>query len=678
MHSRIASRTVHSRFRLQVPSVARLSISNRQASTFNASLHELLHAISVWDANRVWHSFSHLKTHDRLHKIGEHSFQSLSAYVASAATRQRNPNWSQLEDMAFYTAVQGYSEGLLACFKHHLARDAPKELLSAYARLRKLSPPSAPIPGQEELPPQDDQPESIVSETPYILPPKGDSMEMLLCAIVACAMLDSFELALRISIESPFKLPIDPAMTFMKGLSIFDRRQELGVRVAQYIRGLHTARLVARPPSLEKHVRNITRDNNVASLSDLWSRIVQGMRGPYPWLQPHTEMQAIRPVVLCESAWSLFISSFLRLRRPDLAKAVWEMSEQFHVTPSKGMWDSLLDYYCRQGSFEEASAIWSRLRNSSVEPTATSYAAILEALWRTKKKTKAVALFNELMASHELPRDTLLPVCNSQLAKYYSIGELEAAVKLVKSMIEHGPSPTSETYNVTLHHYKSVADLRNVSSTLRDMAIAGVAPDVASFTIVLDALMRADRTDAVEKLLRLMSALGVESNAITCSSIIDNLIRKRDLHSLKMASDMLLEMESPHSGLVPPNEVIYTQLIEGFIRCPEVAAEEVWVAVDELLERMTKRKVLPNAVTYEILYKGAFSHKNAKLAMSYVQRQIQQGIHFGDNVGCILLEGFLQLQETNYSDQILGVLEQAIPKKSLQLQAFISQARQHS
>jgi pentatricopeptide repeat protein len=624
------------------------------ASASSSNKRDFAQAVTAKDGGKIWTTFSDLKTNKELQLLESRSCHSLSKYVAWASN-EPYPSWPRLRELAFFAACRGYSEGLLACFRQYLAQQTPKELLFTYAEFRKVASPKH------------------KQDANTHVAPEADSMQLLFCAITACAMLDSFNLAFQISIETPLlKLPLASLDAFIKTVPVVDDNPELAAKVNDYVRRLHTARLVARSTALESHVRNLARDNKPSALYDLWAKIADGLRGPQPWIQPRTQSPIVRPVILEERVWPLFMSTFYKLGRPDLAKLVWETAAPLGIAPTIEMWESFLSYYCSEGSFQEAVAIWSAMKDLQVILPASAYTSFIRALRRAGRLDEAMALLNERRNAGQDTKDFILPMCNYMLDSLYTFKRVDEATRLFESMVAEGPLPTVETYNAVLKHYKLIGGLEGITSILNRMAETNIRPDVASCTIVVDALIASNHGKAIPEVLKAMTEGSVASNVNTCSVIIRHLLQNHSLPNLRAALDILVEMESPNSHLTSPNVVIYTQLIEGHIKCRDIRSDQIWIAVEELLQRMVNHKIAPNAVTYEVLYKGAIAHSKAQLALSYFQRQVQQGIGFGDNVACILLAGFMQLRELGYAHQVLEVLDSAIPTKSEGLQTLIS------
>jgi pentatricopeptide repeat protein len=383
-----------------------------------------------------------------------------------------------------------------------------------------------------------------------------------------------------------------------------------------------------------------------------WQKILEGVQEPVIWLSlgASAKNSAKAAIALPDSVWSLFMTAFLELDRPDYSQKVWDTQTSFKITPSIRTWNALLRASCRHRSLTEASMVWREMNKKKMEPEMESYDALFQAFWKAGRQKDALALFEDLRNASlkygHLSTNALRPLCHSALQCFLEVKQVKEAQTLLANMIEYGPPPQPSTYNIFLQSYKLKGDLRKIADTLRDMSAAGVEPDPASFTIVLDVLMlKENNKDAVDKLMMLMKALGIEPNAATWTTLMHHLLQGGDLVCLQHASNLLIQMESNRNKELGPNEVTYTQLIHAYLSCDQLSPPEACIAADELIRRMERRKLKPNQITYEVLIKGAFRNNDTKLAMKYFEQQRRAHVPFGHNTLDILLTNLLRLKD---------------------------------
>lgn len=182
-------------------------------------------------------------------------------------------------------------------------------------------------------------------------------------------------------------------------------------------------------------------------------------------------------------------------------------------------------------------------------------------------------------------------------------------------LVARGGKPTIYIVNLFLKHYTFAPkpDLPAIIKMMQLVQEHEIEPDVFTFTMILKALIAVESKGAVEKLIRIMNSTNVRPNTTTYGLIINNLARSDRVQDLNAAMDLLDEMEN--TGMAT-NEIIYTSLIQGFLRASAISPSSLapegipplFLAAITLKKRMeVDRKLTLNRIGYNALISAGLS-----------------------------------------------------------------------
>ncbi|KAG9105164.1 hypothetical protein FRC07_009548, partial [Ceratobasidium sp. 392] len=324
----------------------------------------------------------------------------------------------------------------------------------------------------------------------------------------------------------------------------------------------------------------------------IWDEFIKLVRADEPWVGPLDESSGALPVIstdpdakplfsLSRQTWCdwLEAASALRPQLPTLTQSIWAELHNLNVTPTTGMWNTLLAGYATHGDFNRAWAIWDEMRPEGRD--AYTYTSMIQALFERRETDKAVKLFEELKSISESKNEPLnIRTYNVLLHGLFSSYRIQSALDLLSQLEStSSPAPDTTTYNIQLRHYARKRDMIGLSKALKGMAEREIVPDAYTFVTVLDALLGVGVRDATGRILEIMAALGVEPNAAVVGTLLEHVVRpspprqrdQRETSSpeptqaerLQIALKMLLAFEQ--AG-IETNVVNYTALMAAFQR----------------------------------------------------------------------------------------------------------------
>lgn len=314
-----------------------------------------------------------------------------------------------------------------------------------------------------------------------------------------------------------------------------------------------------------------------------------------------------------------FISGFTRAQHLDQATKIWTWLPSLSLSPGVVSWTALLQGYARRGDVDATEAVFSDMVASGVEPDVWSWMERISARFERRQPNEAMDLADQLSKDKAL-RSRLeggrFPdiVYSRLISGLLDSGRLDQAEEVLQQMEDEGIPLTIQTVNSLLAHHtrRKKVDLGNVVRCLRLVSEKGLEADVFTFTMVLQALLSTGQRDATAKLIKIMEATGIRPSVTTYGAIINNLANSGKADQLKAAVELIDEME--RKGL-PTNEVIYTSVIQGFLRAisnthlPSLGDDQhpYVTAALTLKDRMESRGIFFNRIGFNAIIGAALS-----------------------------------------------------------------------
>ncbi|KAG0708748.1 hypothetical protein DFH29DRAFT_888827 [Suillus ampliporus] len=643
---------------LSQPGVA--AVSDPDINFFDEKVVELRLALRAGDIARVGELWSQLDDRKLLRLLGR-ELRGFSERAARLCPRDTTEAWdadekSVIEGIAVAAACEGAVNALTTCMITHIKRGDSQAALGLYRRFlahTSNQTASEPLPStlREDVEDANGLALNILGEQLSHQP----SFSLVLAAIAAHALEDSFEAALRIMLENPVRINQSTQKEFMASFDDVSFR----AKVQSYVRRLDIARLISRHHSLSTHITNLAGNQDLSQIENLYRAIIDGLYGSEPYLAAHdSQKSSQRPVVVQEINWAAFLTGFLRCHRRDLAEKLWNDMLKYGIQPGVITWTALLDGFDSMGEADAASASWDNMISQGIRPGILTYRAVISTLFNARRPDDAIEKFGKFkqeLASGSLPdAEDALPVYNTVLHGLLNNGRPGDADALLQNLRQKGPKPDIVSYNTFLRHHGRKGEFRAVSVLLERLREDGLTGDAFTFSSVLSALLKVGRTDATNLVLSLMKKQNVEPNVAVFSAIIDQQLREPSEQGLRTAMELLRKMETNPDA--QPNDVTYTGVLASLHR-------RVWPDTDlaeeckrYVLKRMKERNIRPNRVTYHILIKACLENpepEGLRGALGYYREMANRKVSMNYDTWYILLHGLISREEWAVADEMV-------------------------
>jgi pentatricopeptide repeat protein len=636
------------------------AVSDPDINFFDEKVVELRRALKAGDIARVGELWSQLEDRKLLRLLGP-ELRVFSERATQLCFTDNSEPWVAdegkiIEGMAIAAACEGAVNALKTCMITHIKRGDSQAALSLYRRFLVHSSnqtASEPLPSstQEDIEDVNGLALNFLGDQPSHQP----NFSLVLAAIAAHALEDSFEGALKIMLDNPVRINQFIQKEFLASFDNFSFR----AKVQSYIHRLDIARLISRHHSLSTHIANLSSNQDLSQIQVLYQAIIKGLNDPEPYLAARDSQKSRqRPVVIQEINWAAFLTGFLQCNRRDLAENLWNDMLNHGIQPGVITWTALLDGFDSMGEADAASTSWDNMVSQGIRPGILTYRAIISTLFNARRPADAIekfAVFKRELANGSLS-DTgdALPVYNTVLHGLLNNGRPGDADALLQDLRQKGPKPDIVSYNTFLRHHGRRGEFRAVSVLLERLREDGLTGDAFTFSSVLSALLKVGRTDAIDIILSLMKKQNVEPNVAVFSAIIDQQLRESSEQGLRTAMELLQKMETNPDA--QPNDVTYTGVLASLHR-------QVWpdtVLAEEcrrnVLKRMKERNIRPNRVTYHILIKACLENPEAEGlqgALGYYREMANRKVPMNYDTWYILLHGLISREEWAVADEMV-------------------------
>ncbi|BGP57464.1 hypothetical protein JCM8202v2_005108 [Rhodotorula sphaerocarpa] len=339
---------------------------------------------------------------------------------------------------------------------------------------------------------------------------------------------------------------------------------------------------------------------------------------------------ALLPARFTQQIVARFLTGFVQAQSMDQANLIWSwlVAHDPPLQPGVACWTGLLRGYAARGNISSVDAVFADMQKTAgLEPDYFAWMDRIEAYFEAKQPEEAMPIAREMMRDRAVLRDLeragtpgRFPVrmWNRLQNGLLATGRVNEAEALLQEMERAGAAPNITTVNAFLKHHTrgSRPDLGGVSRVLKLVADKGLAADVYTFTMLLQALLAVGQRDASAKTIEIMQAAGIMPTATTYGALINALASTGELEHLRAATRLLDEMESKR---MQTNEIVYTSLMQGYLRAGETdAASEVdpnsglpksIAAALTLKDRMERRGIVVPRAAYNILLSTALAQQ---------------------------------------------------------------------
>ncbi|KAJ7596907.1 hypothetical protein C8J56DRAFT_918617 [Mycena floridula] len=542
---------------------------------------------------------------------------------------------------------------LVECMLRHLKRRDTGAVLRLYEQYSAVA-----MDREVEIEEEADEEEEILSSDAVIpfSPPahSPEQIQILLLAATAHAIHDEFRSALQLCLDTPVRLLHFTIQEFLQKLGFLPL--VLRKKIELYSQRMEVAKLVSRPPSLSKHVVNLSKGQASIQITKLYNKIIDGIEGSEPFIAADPSMMTeSTPVAMNYVVWTTFLTSFLRLKETAMAEKMWDDMVRIGAPLGVTLWTALLD---GQNGARQAIHTWDMMRQAGVAPEALTYRALLSALFRGRLYAEAMQILKEfeekVLSSTELGLQ--LAVYNTVIQGLLQMGRVSEANTLFQRITDNGPKPDVICYNTFLAHHLKHLDLKGSAATIKQMTTARVQGDVVTFSTILSTLFRLGRGDAAEMVISLMRKQGVEANTVTYTALMKHQLRAgRDEKSVQAALSLLQKMENDPQ--CPPNQITYTTLISGVT--VSLVPEKRRATIRFLVDAMKRRQVTMDSRTYTVLIKSGMDTMDKEgmtEALNYFEEMTSSDVSPTSATWYFLLSGLVRLKEWGRASEMLSRL----------------------
>lgn len=642
------------------------NILDSRANAFNDALVKFRRALKEKDVVALVQHWQGLKQNKLLHLVRQpHTdTETLSVLLAQYLSLAPNPQLylsdsEVIEEMALHAASGRRTDALNACMLLNLKKGKSENVIRLYDRFM------ASLEEKELWDESLEDEEGTLSDTPMLapdtkmirrpIPHNPGRVKILLAVVTAHAMQDSFSAALQTCLATVVLFQDYTTKQFLENLT---DDLVLKQKVKMYVERLHIARMVARPPSLSKHIINISTAPNTRMLEKLYQAIIDGLTGPDAYLAVDPSViTPSRSVALTEVGWTSFLTAFLRSRRRDLAANLWNDMNRLNVKPGVSVWTALLDAYDDMRAVDDAIAAWNMMLSEGIKPDSLAYRAFISALFNGRRPEDAMKTFQNFQSesTYDGSSPQTLAVCNTVLHGLLYANRLQEADVVLQNMHANGPKPDVTSYNTLLTYHGRRCNFKALANIINTMASNKLVGDVYSYSIILSALLKAGREDAPELLLSIMRKQGVQPNVAIFSTIIDHQMREGTEQNLRAAMRLLHEMEQDDS--TKPNEITYASILTGLYRGSWLSVESAEEWRKEITKRMERDGLDLTLPTYHILIRACLEYphpEGLQHALGYYREMARRRVPLVQTTWYILLAGLLQRGEWGVGNEIIS------------------------
>ncbi|CCL98303.1 uncharacterized protein FIBRA_00297 [Fibroporia radiculosa] len=643
-------------------------LTDSQVELFNRAILSLRAATQPADLRKAWTVWGELKKRRMLQFFGPSQYNMCSRIIlAVCEDADARDTWEQLdrnavEEIAVGAAAGGSTDGLKAYMLSSIRRNDPAIVHKLYERYRAVLGEKVSWRDVDDM--EADEGGSFNASDSFRFSAetlvRGD---ILLAEVTAHAMQNDFAAAFRSCLQTSIRLSPHGVKGFLEQLNSDDLRQ----KVAEYVRRLEVARLVARPAAFSRQLANLTRDNASLLLEKLYAAIIEGLLGHDPWLTvANTDIGRGSLIPIPEFAWASFITGFMRCRRTDLAEKLWDDMVRFGVQPTVAMWTALIDGYGELKAVKQVLSTWDIMCQQGITPDAMAYRALIHGLYHANHPQDAFRefrLFQSKVSKSPLSfQESAVRVVYNTVLHGLLFQSLEPEANAVlDNMQAKGPKPDIVTFNTFLRYYARQNQLKAFANVLDTIERTGLVGDVFTFSIVLSALLKI-RDDAPQIMLNLMAKHGVQPNATTLTAIIDHQMRTQTDDGLRSALQLLTKMELNEVPDAQPNDITYTSILSGIHRGKWLRREAAEEYRRLIWGRMRARDITPKRTTYNILIKACLENSQPEGvldAMRYYRDMVRRRISMSNDTWYIILHALVSRGEWALANELVEDIQRS-------------------
>lgn len=273
-----------------------------------------------------------------------------------------------------------------------------------------------------------------------------------------------------------------------------------------------------------------------------------------------------------------------------------EVTVEKRMEPSEQLYGLMLDVLVGGDRLEDALALFEEMkvthnRNFDSQGFAVAYAMIIKGFAQRKNCSKALQCYEEMKSGGT---KASLVVLNTLIDACSRVGNMDAASKLFRDMLETECVPDLITYSTMIKGHCNCNDLDQALQIFRLMEKKGIRPDAIVFNSLLDGCAKKQMPSLCEQVIRDMEKAGVVPSNYSASILIKLYGRCKNLDAAFKVVD-----EFPRKYGFKANNPVYTCLMSACISNGRLGRAM------ELRTRMLREGIHPDEKTYSTLLRGA-------------------------------------------------------------------------
>lgn len=318
------------------------------------------------------------------------------------------------------------------------------------------------------------------------------------------------------------------------------------------------------------------------------------------------EMMQEFNVAVSSVTFSTLIKAFAQAKQLEHCHEVWRKMEAAQVMPTVVTYGCYIDACIRNDAFDEAERLFNSMSKRGVQPNAVIYTSLIRGFAHACRPSKALELYSRMRAegieATTVTFNSVLDVIVRQLSDTSKLDEV------IGHMHKDSIAPDAVTYSILIKASCEAGNVGNALILFRQIRNYGLVFDQVAFNTMLVACSKAERVADAEDIYREMCTLGMTPTHVTISIMVKMYGKMKMLDKALQISD---QAEAKFG--IEPNLFIYTCLIQACVRNQQVKLS--W----ELFNRMLRRHVEPDAITYGTLINGCVYQCRFDAAMSLVR-----------------------------------------------------------
>jgi pentatricopeptide repeat protein len=510
------------------------------------------------------------------------------------------------EDISLQAAARNVTDALGTVFDLQLRWGNPRPVLELHEKYLELSKEFDDGDEAEDVSIESD----LLAWTDYR--PKGKknkgSVHLLLGAITAHAMQDSFDDAIKMVIKQPIRWR--HSITNDMTLSGFGLDSEMRTKAEEYARRLDIAGVASQPARFGKRIQSLVKMSDTR-LHRFYQSVIDEMSGPDAFMAASPSSTGFqKPVIMPQRGWTWFITGFFECNRADLAEKLRTDMQRLDAPLGLPVWIAFINGYNSIKQVDNVLAAWDSMLQHGIQPDTLAYHSLILALFDAEKTAEAMRRFKLYRETSEIVKSDpahVLLLYNVVVTNLLRKGHLEMAFSVLKTMDSYKVKPDIVTFNSFLRHFGEREDLKAMATTLRQIKKAKLDGDVVTWSTVLFTLLKAGVEDASKLVLDLMRANGVEANVVTYSGMIHHLVKDGTDPQLETAFQLLKRMETEYS--TRPTLVTYTSILAAIYRGQWADKEAANQCRHYVLEKMESHHIKVDKAAYNFLIRSCLENR---------------------------------------------------------------------